>query len=91
VSNDRGSYPTTRAAVMRAYDKLPPAVRRALADAVFDWVPQPFLKHFRRDGWSPEEIVKLIADLDQEDLARELKRRIREELAHERKRKERRK
>jgi hypothetical protein len=55
---------------MRAYDKLPPVVRRALADAIFDWVPQPFLTDLRRRGYSPEKIVKLIAELDRKELAR---------------------
>jgi Family of unknown function (DUF6525) len=77
VSNDRGSYPTTLAAVMRAYDKLPPVVRRALADAIFDWVPQPFLTDLRRRGYSPEKIVKLIAELDRKELAREIEKRNR--------------
>ena len=76
VSNGSGSYPTTPAAVMCAYDKLPPAVRRALADAVFHWATQPFLTRLRRDGYSPEEIVELIAELEREELARyERKRR----------------
>jgi hypothetical protein len=68
MGNDTGTYPTTLAAVMRAYDKLPPVVRRALADAVFDWVPQPLLTRLRRDGWSPEKIVEEIALWDREEL-----------------------
>jgi Family of unknown function (DUF6525) len=70
VSNDRGSYRTTLAAVMRAYDELPPIVRRALANAVFAWVPQPFLTDLRRNEATPEEIVEEIAELDRKELAR---------------------
>jgi hypothetical protein len=58
---------------MRAFDKLPPVVRRALANAVFDWAAQPFLTDLRR-GLSPKEVVKLIARCDRLDLAREQKR-----------------
>jgi Family of unknown function (DUF6525) len=75
VSNTSGTYRTTRAAVMRAYDKLPPVVRRALANAVFHWAPQPFLTLLRRDGWSPEEVAEEVADSDREKLDREHKLR----------------
>ena len=71
--NSRGSYRTTKANMMRAFDKLPPEARAALADAVDNWVPQPILTRFRRgyagyrDGaeiawtlarWNAEEIAK---------------------------------
>jgi hypothetical protein len=62
---------------MRAYDKLPPSVRHALANAVFAWAPQPFLTDLRRGDRSPKEIVKLIANLDRKELARERKRKER--------------
>jgi hypothetical protein len=39
--NSRGSYRTTKANMMRAFDRLPPEARAALADAVGNWVPQP--------------------------------------------------
>jgi hypothetical protein len=67
---------------MRAYDRLPPVVRRALADAVFDWAPQPLLSLLQRDGLSPEEVVEEIAGWDQEEL--DLERAL--EGARERKR-----
>jgi len=71
--NNRGSYRTTKANMMRAFDKLPPEARAALADAVGNWAPQPILTGFRRgypgyrDGaeiawtitrWNAEEIAK---------------------------------
>jgi hypothetical protein len=34
-----GSYQTTPELVMRAFDKLPKSARKALANAVSDWVP----------------------------------------------------
>jgi hypothetical protein len=69
-SNERGTYPTTRANLMRAYDKLPPVVRRALANAVFNYAAQPFLTDLRR-GRSPREIVEEIARCDRLELERE--------------------
>jgi uncharacterized protein DUF6525 len=38
-----GNYRTTKENAMKAFDKLPPEARSALANAVEDWVPQPFL------------------------------------------------
>ena len=73
--NERdGSYRTTKANMMRAYDKLPRSVRHALANAVFDYVPQPLLTRWRRDGWKAETLVKLIAGWDRRELARESRR-----------------
>jgi hypothetical protein len=63
MGNGGGSYRTTLTAVIRAYDKLPPLARRALADAVFDWAPQQFLS-LHRSGASPKEIAEDIARCD---------------------------
>lgn len=46
--NDPGSYRTTKAAMMRSFDQLPPSARAALANAVCNWVPQPILTGYRR-------------------------------------------
>jgi hypothetical protein len=73
MGNSQGSYRTTPANLMRAYDKLPPVVRRALANAVFDYAAQPFLTDFRR-GLSPKEIAKEIARWDRELIERKRKR-----------------
>jgi hypothetical protein len=69
MGNGSGRYETTPERSMRAYDKLPPVVRRAVADAVFDWATQPLLSRLRR-GWSLEDIVEYIARGDQDELDR---------------------
>lgn len=38
---------------MAAFDKLPPLAREALANAAFDYVPQPILTAFRRGRYGP--------------------------------------
>jgi len=43
-----GSYYTTTKAMMKAYDKLPPAARQAFANSIENWVPQPLLTRYRR-------------------------------------------
>jgi hypothetical protein len=65
-----GSYRTTEALMMRAFDKLPPEVRRALADAVSNHVPQPLLTRLKR-GDDPDFLLTLIRIWDRQDLARE--------------------
>ena len=76
-NNDRGSYRTTKANMMRAFDKLPTEVRRALAAAAFNYVPQPLLTRWARGDWKPETLIWLIDYWDQRELARERKRRER--------------
>jgi hypothetical protein len=49
--NSKGGYRTTAEAMMKAYDKLPAAARRALADAVGNWAPQPYLTRYRRGAF----------------------------------------
>jgi hypothetical protein len=73
-SNDRGSYRTTKANMMRAFDKLPLEVRRALADASRNYVPQPLLTDLRR-GWPPSILVQLIEIWDRQELARDRNRK----------------
>jgi hypothetical protein len=77
--NSSGSYPTTAELMMRAFDKLPPSARAALANSVENWVPQPILTRHNRQYRGYEtgvEIVKKIASWDQEELARrEIQRR----------------
>jgi len=48
-SNSKGgNYYTTAELTMAAYDKLPPAARRALANAMGNWAPQPYLTRYKR-------------------------------------------
>jgi hypothetical protein len=73
-TNDRGSYRTTKANMMAAFDKLPPEVRRALAGAEGNYVPQPLLTKLKR-GSAPSLALALIELWDRQELARERKRR----------------
>ncbi|HEY1863087.1 MAG TPA: DUF6525 family protein [Roseiarcus sp.] len=61
ASNGRGSYRTTRANVMAAFDKLPPEVRQALANADGNYVPQPLLTNLRRG--SPLSYVLALVEI----------------------------
>jgi hypothetical protein len=69
--NSRGNYRSTRANRMRAFDKLPPEARAALANAVASWAPQPILTDLRR-GWykNGAEIAAEIACWDRQELAK---------------------
>lgn len=44
----RGNYRTTPERDMAAFDKLPPSIRRALAESVEQWAAQPILTWFRK-------------------------------------------
>jgi hypothetical protein len=73
--NSDGSYRTTKPNMMRAFDKLPPEVRRALADAERNYVPQPLLTKLRRGWATPGGLVALIAHWDRLERARGDKRK----------------
>lgn len=68
--NSKGSYRTTTANMMRAYDRLPAPIRQALAEAKRNYAPQPVLTKWRR-GWAPELLVKLIAIWDRQERERD--------------------
>jgi hypothetical protein len=59
---------------MAAYDRLPPAARQALQDAVFDWAPYPILCRIRRGAYSHRggsaAIVRDVRRWDREALRR---------------------
>lgn len=59
-----GTYRTGTHQVMRAFDQLPPTVRRALSEAAEDWVPQPFLNGLKRCGWNAHQCVIKVHQLD---------------------------
>jgi len=69
-NSHRGSYRTTKENIMRAFDKLPPEARIALANAVGNWVPQPFLTMHRREGCSGEYIARWIEVCNSRELAK---------------------
>lgn len=71
MGNSNGTYQTTREASMRAYDKLPPMVREAVANAAFDWAPQPIVTLLRK-GHSPERIVAAVAAWDEKEIKKVL-------------------
>lgn len=74
-----GNYRTTAERDMRAFDKLPPSARRALANAIEQWAAPPILtwhNRQRRGFETGPEIAATIAKWDREELAtRESQRR----------------
>lgn len=68
-SNGGRKYQTTTANVMRAFDKLPPEARQALANAVGNWVPQPYLTMHRRHEKDALGIASWISVMDRVELA----------------------
>jgi len=73
-----GSYYTTTKAMMKAYDKLPPAARQAFANSIENWVPQPLLTRYRR-GWlkTGSECADLVNHWDLRELAKREEQRRR--------------
>ena len=63
-----GNYRSSLANRMRAFDKLPPEVRAALANAVDSWAPQPMLTKLRR-GMGASSVVSLIQTWDRLEIA----------------------
>ena len=76
--NSKGTYRTAAKLSMAAFDKLPPSARKALADAVFSWAPQPVLTRWRKGlpGYrSGPDIAKTIARWDKKHLSKPENRR----------------
>jgi len=48
MANSSGTYETTPARTMKAFDKLPPEVRKLLAESIESWAVQPILTKIRR-------------------------------------------
>jgi hypothetical protein len=73
MSNTNGSYRSTLANVMNAYDKLPPSARRALQNTIFDWAPQPFATSFKKGLFKTgPELAEYITSTDQRTSKAEL-------------------
>jgi len=72
-NNNRGSYRTTKAHMMRAFGKLPPDGWRALADAAVNYcsatAPDALAARCL------EALIKLIEISDRQELARERERK----------------
>jgi hypothetical protein len=77
MSNSSGSYRSTDQAAMRAYDKLPPAARKALADAAFNWAPQPIVTKWNRGyvGYKTgPDIARKVVEWDADRIAKDRSR-----------------
>lgn len=73
MGNSSGGYRTTIENAMAAFDKLPASARAALANAAFQWVPQPFVTGFERRGlWkNGKELAAYIVKLDTIEVGKE--------------------
>lgn len=73
MGNSSGSYYSKRENTMAAFDKLPPTARAALANAAFDWAPQPIVTQWRRGTKgmkTGQEIAAKVAEWDAKAIAR---------------------
>ena len=75
LSNSSGSYRTTIENHIKAFDKLPPSARRAMANAKLDWAGQPFLRVWRKGGFKTgPDLAKHIEYTDEQIVRRELRK-----------------
>jgi len=76
MGNSGGSYRSTTKNSMRAFDKLPASARAALANANYDWAPQPFVTGFERRGrWKTgKELAEHITSYDLAHICRSARR-----------------
>ena len=56
---------------MEAFDRLPPSVRAALANAAFDWAPYPIRRWFEAGRFTAKELVKRIGKWDHDQIAKD--------------------
>ena len=54
----------------KAYERLPPSVRKALQEAAFDWAAYPIWRRFETGKVSSKELVKAIAQWDANQIKR---------------------
>ena len=76
INTRAGTYRTTRRAMMSAFDELPLAARRALADAVENWAPQPLLDRYGR-GARAVSLRSLVRAWDQREVSKRADQRAR--------------
>lgn len=77
MGNSTGNHYSTAQNLMKAFDKLPPDARRALANAAFDWAPQPILRMWRngaKDYKTGPQIASAVAQWDRTTILKESKR-----------------
>lgn len=72
-SSGAASY-ASREKQMAAYDRLPPSIRVALANAAFDWAPYPIRKWFESGRRTAKQLVGDVAKWDREQIAKDRKR-----------------
>lgn len=58
----------------RAYDRLPPSIRKALQESAFDWAPYPIWRRFEAGENTAKEYVKKIAEWDRSQIKKDRKR-----------------
>lgn len=77
MGNSSGSYRSSRENSLAAFDKLPPSAREALANAAFDWAPQPIVTSWRRGVTgmkTGKEIAARVAEWDAQQIAKDRSR-----------------
>jgi hypothetical protein len=67
--NSDGPYRTTHERDLKAYDNLPPGLRKAVREAVFNWAAEPVLARLRRVR-SVKFLIGEIQMLDREQAAK---------------------
>lgn len=76
MSNSEGSYATTPELYMRAFDKLPKALREAFHEANENYVPQPSLTRLKRGAVSVEAEIAAIKRWDAMNRAERIMSRV---------------
>lgn len=60
MGNSNGSYQTTAANMMLAFDSLPAECRDAFRQCAYDFVPQPMRTRLKRGGSIRQNIIELL-------------------------------
>jgi hypothetical protein len=69
IPNNEGDYSVTLDAEMKAFDRLPAPLRRALADSVENFSAHALFKRFLRRGHSPEFALATLDRWNREERA----------------------
>lgn len=59
---------------MAAFDRLPQAARRAVANAAFDWATQPFLTEWNKGRITPPALAQWVQRIDAEAVGADARR-----------------
>lgn len=75
MGNSSGSYRSTTVNSVAAFDKLPPSARHALANANFDWAPQPLVTLWRNGRFKTgPELAAFIRRFDEEETVKKARK-----------------